>query len=112
MLQELLLRATQPENLQIAAPRTMLVFAHPDDETVALGARLGRFAEACIVHATDGAPRNEQDSRALGFGNYKAYREVREGELRRALRMAGLEKSERISLQISRARRNQRVTEL
>lgn len=100
MLQELLLRATEPENSQIAVPKTMLVFAHPDDETVALGARLGRFAESCLVHVTDGAPRNEQDSRALGYGNYKAYREVREGELRRALRKAGLEKSERISLQI------------
>jgi LmbE family N-acetylglucosaminyl deacetylase len=100
MLQELLLRATQLENLRIAAPKAMLVFAHPDDETVALGARLGHFAQACIVHVTDGAPRNEQDSRALGFRNYKQYREVREGELRRALRMAGLEKSEHISLQI------------
>lgn len=100
MLQELLLRATEPENSQIADPKTMLVFAHPDDETVGLGARLGRFAQACIVHATDGAPRNEQDSHALGFRNYKDYRKAREGELRQALRMAGLEKSERVSLQI------------
>lgn len=35
--------------------RTLLVFAHPDDKTVALGARLGRFDAAHFVHVTDGA---------------------------------------------------------
>ena len=31
-------------------PRSLLVFAHPDDETIALGARLANFGDAHMVH--------------------------------------------------------------
>lgn len=73
-------------------PRAMTVFAHPDDETVALGARLGRLSTAHLVHVTDGAPRNEQDSRSHGFGSLEAYRNARSQELERALHLAGLDR--------------------
>ena len=36
----------------------MIVVAHPDDETIGLGAQLGRFDDALLVHVTDGAPRD------------------------------------------------------
>lgn len=71
-------------------PRAMLVFAHPDDEVVGLGARLGRFRSSYFVHVTDGAPKNGQDSRAHGFATVDDYRRAREAELGRALAMAGL----------------------
>lgn len=90
MPQNLLLDATAAEGSPVATPRAMLVFAHPDDETVALGARLGRFRSAILVHATDGAPRNEQDSRAKGFASLDDYRQAREEELTRALAISGL----------------------
>ncbi len=69
----------------------MLVFAHPDDEVVGLGARLGRFRSARFVHVTDGAPKNGQDSRAHGFATVDDYRRAREAELGRALGTAGLQ---------------------
>lgn len=67
----------------------LLVFAHPDDESVALGARLGSFASSHLVHVTDGTPRNGEDSRAHGFSTLDAYREARQAELRCALEAAG-----------------------
>ena len=71
-------------------PRTLLVFAHPDDETVALGARLGRFSKAHFVHVTDGAPRNEQDSRWHGFTSWREYRAARAEEFRNLLSATGI----------------------
>ncbi len=71
-------------------PRALVVFAHPDDEVIALGARLGRFAGAHLLHVTDGAPVNEVDSRAHGFGSLAEYRLAREAELSRALAVAGV----------------------
>ena len=68
----------------------MVVVAHSDDETIALGARLGRFHEAHFVHATDGAPRNQQDSRAHGFASLEDYRQARAHELGQMFATAGL----------------------
>lgn len=88
--EELLARATAPEGDATPPPRTMLVFAHPDDETAALGARLGRFRDANLIHVTDGAPRDEQDSRAHGFNNLDDYRRARAREMGAALAAAGV----------------------
>lgn len=81
-------------------PRAVLVFAHPDDEVVALGARLGRFRSALFVHVTDGAPLNGEDSRAHGFYSVDDYREARERELELALALAGLHAVRRERLMI------------
>lgn len=89
-VQETFENATAPQSAFAPMPRAMFVFAHPDDEVLALGARLGRFQTAHIVHVTDGAPRNQQDSRAYGFAALDEYRDARAGELRKALNMAGL----------------------
>src|SRR6185437_12780188 len=100
MSQDLLERATAPEESPVPMPRAMLIFAHPDDEVVALGARLGRFFSALIVHVTDGAPKNEQDSRAHGFALLDEYRQARERELTQALMLAGAEDAGRVRLEI------------
>jgi N-acetylglucosamine malate deacetylase 2 len=89
-VQEIFEAATAPQNATVPLPTSILVFAHPDDEVIALGARLGRFQSAHIVHVTDGAPRNEQDSRAHSFASLEEYRRARTEELRRAMERAGL----------------------
>ncbi len=71
-------------------PRALLVFAHPDDEVIAVGGRMGRFAESHFVHVTDGAPRNELDSRAHGFQHLDDYRSARVEEFRSMLERAGI----------------------
>ena len=88
--EELFRRATAPDGDASELPRTILVFAHPDDETVALGARLGRFGRAHFVHVTDGAPRNEQDSRWHGFASWREYRAARAEEFSKLLTLAGI----------------------
>jgi LmbE family N-acetylglucosaminyl deacetylase len=100
MLQDLFEQATLPEDSATPAPASMLVFSHPDDEVVAVGARLGRFRSGLFVHVTDGAPRNEQDSRAHGFATLDEYRRCREEELSRALHMAGVPDAQRVHLSI------------
>ena len=87
--QQLFTRAVAPEP-SVAVPRALMVFAHQDDEVVALGARLGNFGSAHFVHVTDGAPRNEQDSRKHGFSTLAEYRNVREKEVAAVFRAAGL----------------------
>jgi LmbE family N-acetylglucosaminyl deacetylase len=83
-------RAVAPAPSPEPIPRALLVFAHQDDETVALGARLANFGSAHIVHVTDGAPRNEHDSRNYGFSTLAEYRSARAGELADVLRTAGI----------------------
>lgn len=88
-LEEIFTNATAPEADRSPMPPAMLVFAHPDDESIAVGGRLGRFREAHLVHVTDGAPRNEQDSRAHGFPSWREYRDARAEELTQALQAGG-----------------------
>jgi LmbE family N-acetylglucosaminyl deacetylase len=71
---------------QRVASRVMIVVAHPDDETIGLGAQLGRFEDALLVHVTDGAPRDGYDSRNYGFANVADYAAARQAELAAALR--------------------------
>jgi N-acetylglucosamine malate deacetylase 2 len=98
--QNILARAVAPESSHLPLPRALLVFAHPDDETIALGARIRRMAGSHLVHATDGAPRNEQDSRACGFRSFLEYRAARSAELACMLRQAGIESMSRECLGI------------
>lgn len=99
--EDLFNRAIAPEGDAVQAPRTLSVFAHPDDETVALGARLGRFADAHFVHVTDGAPRNEQDSRRHGFLSWREYRAARAGEFRNLQVAAGIGQATHECLEIA-----------
>lgn len=100
MSSDLFAQATAPQGSETPPPASMLVFAHPDDEIVAVGARLGRFRSAVFVHVTDGAPRNEQDSRAHGFATLDEYRRCREEELCSALGTAGVRTAPRVHFRI------------
>jgi N-acetylglucosamine malate deacetylase 2 len=68
------------------AGRVMIVVAHPDDETIGLGAQLSRFDDALLVHVTDGAPRDGYDARNYGFASVADYAAARQRELDTALR--------------------------
>jgi len=63
----------------------MIVVAHPDDETMGMGAQLCRLDDALLVHATDGAPRDECGARAAGFASATEYAAARKAEVRAAL---------------------------
>lgn len=82
-------------------PRTLLFFAHPDDETIALGARLGHFRNAHLVHVTDGAPHNENFARTHHLNSVADYRRVREEELRHTLEAAGIPNVSRECLEVA-----------
>jgi LmbE family N-acetylglucosaminyl deacetylase len=72
-------------------PGSLLIAAHPDDETIGLGGQLHAFTNLRIVHVTDGAPRDPRDAAAKGFSTREEYARARQRELAAALRVAGLE---------------------
>ena len=63
----------------------MIVVAHPDDETIGLGAQLGRFEDALLVHLTDGAPRDGEDARNYGFASVADYAAARRSRTGRGI---------------------------
>jgi len=81
--------------------RTILVFAHPDDETLACGALLSRLDGLLIIHATDGAPRNGDDARRRGFDTPADYAAARRRELAAAVALAGVTEERLLSLDVA-----------
>jgi LmbE family N-acetylglucosaminyl deacetylase len=88
-------RATTPSASDSAQPRCMLVFAHPDDEVIAVGARLSAFRNAHFIYITDGAPRDQRDSQKKGFRLLRDYREARFQELSRTFELSGISTAKR-----------------
>jgi LmbE family N-acetylglucosaminyl deacetylase len=70
-------------------PLVMIVVAHPDDETIGMGAQLCRFKDALLLQVTDGAPRDGRDAAAHGFANIAEYAFARRVELLTALDAGG-----------------------
>lgn len=71
-------------------PTALVVAAHPDDETVGAGIRLGHVRSVTILHVTDGSPRDGRDASAAGCTGRAAYARVRRRELWAAMRYAGI----------------------
>ena len=65
--------------------RVMIIVAHPDDETIGMGAQLCRFHDSLLLQVTDGAPRDGCDAAAHGFSTIADYAFARRVELRAAL---------------------------
>ena len=86
---------------QPVTARIMLVAAHPDDETIGLGAQLCRLEDALLVHVTDGAPRDGHDAAAYGFATPADYAVARRAELAAALAAGGAERVRTLCLDIA-----------
>jgi LmbE family N-acetylglucosaminyl deacetylase len=68
--------------------RTLVLVAHPDDESAGCGALLQRMREPIVVFATDGSPR---DAYFWGrYGSRLRYARVRQEEAQTALSLAGV----------------------
>jgi LmbE family N-acetylglucosaminyl deacetylase len=69
---------------------TLIVVAHPDDESIGAGARLRHLGDAYVVNVTDGSPRDPGCARRHGFASREDYAEARRRELLNALAVAGM----------------------
>lgn len=79
--------------------RTALVFAHPDDETAAVGGIMDRFERLMLIVVTDGAPHDMSDAERAGFPSREAYAEARAAELDAAIAALGA-RPERRSMEL------------
>ncbi len=94
-------------------PRTLMIVAHPDDETIGAGARLPVLREnLLLVYVTDGAPHNMRDARANGFSTRAQYAAHRRSELRQALAVVGIEMDQVMELGIADQQASQNLTSL
>jgi LmbE family N-acetylglucosaminyl deacetylase len=73
--------------------RVAIVVAHPDDETIGVGAQLARFRDLLLVRVTDGAPRSRADA--------AAYAAKRRRELEAMLASAGIPRGRAVSLGVA-----------
>jgi LmbE family N-acetylglucosaminyl deacetylase len=77
--------------------RTLVIVAHPDDESISCGGLLQRMREPCVVFATDGAPEDEYFWRH--YGSRDRYSAIREDEARAALNEVGVSQAEFLARQ-------------
>jgi LmbE family N-acetylglucosaminyl deacetylase len=68
----------------------LVVAAHPDDETIGAGASLAGFRDVCVLHLTNGAPRDRRWISQRFTGSAEEYAATRAAEARAALALAGV----------------------
>ena len=73
-----------------SSPRTLLIAAHPDDETVGAAIRISQTPGIQILHVTEGSPPNPVDALAAGCSNRDEYAKARRREAVRAMALAGV----------------------
>ena len=71
-------------------PRTLLIAAHPDDETVGAAIRISQTPDIQVIHVTEGSPPNPADAFAAGCSTRDEYAHVRRREAVRAMALAGV----------------------
>jgi LmbE family N-acetylglucosaminyl deacetylase len=82
-------------------PSTVIIVAHPDDETIGASSIISQLNQVTIIHVTDGAPCNMHDARAAGFATRREYANARREECLSAMALAGVMKQNVIELGIS-----------
>jgi LmbE family N-acetylglucosaminyl deacetylase len=90
-----MIEAALASGASISSPVAVVV-AHPDDETLGLGARLAHLRDFKLIHLTDGAPRDMRDAQREGFSDRDEYAAARKHELERALHALHAQPRERI----------------
>jgi LmbE family N-acetylglucosaminyl deacetylase len=76
----------QPE----VADKTLVVVAHPDDETIGAAVWISKQPGVWVVHVTDGAPADPRMA-PVWHGSREGYARARAAELASALGLAGVE---------------------
>jgi|SRR5690348_688712 len=85
--------------LQQLLGRTLLIVAHPDDESISCGGLLQHIEQPSVVFATDGAPEDEYFWRK--YGSREAYARLREDEARAALQTVRVTSVEFLAHQVA-----------
>jgi N-acetylglucosamine malate deacetylase 2 len=94
-------------SLQPLLGRTLVIIAHPDDETITCGGLLQQMREPCVVFATDGAPEDEYFWGR--FGSRERYSAIREDEAIAALQAVNVKEVEFLARQTSAPLIDQRL---
>jgi LmbE family N-acetylglucosaminyl deacetylase len=91
---------------------TLIIVAHPDDESIGAGARLRKLGDAWVVDVTDGAPRDADCAHRHGFDTPEEYARARREELDKAMGLAGLPPERLIRLDFADGEVTLRLAEL
>lgn len=91
------MRTLRPEP-KLRGRGSVIVAAHPDDETLGAGVCFRGLRPLAFIHITDGAPRDMRDAAENGFTSREEYAAARRREFLECLRAGGIQPAETVSL--------------